>query len=282
MLEGKALHILDNNVAQRISLVFVSFIIWSLIFLVFYSRPTSIRLIEKALELKIGVRTHRAELATRAVAMLHAAVVACGAGSLVFFRRNDSNLVVDNMLDPFSWPSFVTYNEDAIFYACVSAGFFIADFILCVVQFQEQGWQFVIHSLAGLSGCLFCLLYGEGLLYLMLLMLFEVSTPFLHIRWWLIEYGFKDGILYVINGLILVVTFTIFRLIIGIPVLAKMVYELHTAPERDRHGVPMRAIFTMAPIVMCILNSIWGLLLWKGLLKAVGCLVSRREKAHKE
>jgi len=271
VFEGRVLGTFSPQVAQRVSIVFIAFMAWSALFLFIFSRPTSGRLVEKANELRVGIRTHRAELATRIVAIIHAAIVALGASSLVFFRKGN-NLYVDHFFDPFSWPQFTVYNEDAIFYACISAAFFIADFILCVVQFEEYGLQFVVHAAAGLSGCVFCLLYGEGLLYLMILMLFEVSTPFLHLRWWLIEYGYKDGVLYVINGLILVVTFTTFRMIIGIPVLLKMVYELHTEPERDRHGLGMRIIFTMAPLLMTLLNSVWGLALWKGVLKAIGVL----------
>jgi len=280
MLEGQALHVLSPRLAQRVSLVFFAFMCWSALFLFIFSRPTSQRLVEKANLLNVGIRTHRAELATRSVAMIHASIVACGAGSLVFFRE-DSNLYVDwrKFTQPLTWPNFDVYNEDALFYACVAAAFFIADLILCVVQYEEYGFQFVVHAAAGLTGCVFCLFSGEGLLYLMLLMLFEVSTPFLHLRWWLIEYGYKNGILYVINGLILVFTFTLFRLVIGVPVLMKMVYELHTAPERDRHGLPMRITFTVAPVIMTVLNVAWGSALWKGLLKAVGIL--GRSKAKK-
>ena len=279
MHEGSALHLLDNDIAQRISLVFFSFICWSLLFLAIYSRPTSMRIKTKAEQGKIGVRTHRSELATRLVAGIHATLVSIGAASFVFFRK-DSNLYVKYLLEPLTWPSFTTFNEDAIFYACVSAGFFIADFILCVVQWEEQGTEFVIHAAAGLSGCLFCLLFGEGLLYLMLLMLFEVSTPFLHFRWWLLEYGFKDSIIYIVNGLFLVFSFTIFRLVIGTSVLLRMVYELHTPPEMDRHGLPMRIIFTIAPLTMIYLNTTWGILLWKGFLKALGVVKSTSKTKH--
>jgi len=259
-------------------LVFFAFSCWSFLFLMIYSRPTSQRLQKKAEEEQIGIRTHRAELATRIVAGIHAVIVACGAGSLVFFRESNNSLYVKKFFEPMTWPSFVSKSDEAILYACISAGFFIADFILCVVQHEEHGNQFVLHAAAGLTGCVFCLVFGEGLLYLMLLMLFEVSTPFLHMRWWLLEYGFKDSIFYLVNGLLLVATFTTFRLVIGTPVLMKMMYELHTSPEKERHGIPMRVIFTLAPMTMIILNSVWGFALWKGMFKALGIIKPHPKK----
>lgn len=279
MFEGKMLHVMQPNVAQRVAVVFAAFMTWSALFLFVYSRPTSQRLASKAVELNTGIRTHRAVLATNAVATVHATIVAIGASSLVFFRK-DSNLYVklDKFTDPLSWPKFDTFNEDAIFYACISAGFFIADFILCVVQYQEQGLQFVVHAAAGLSGTVYCLYSGEGLLYLMLLMLFEMSTPFLHIRWWCDEYGFKKSWIYLVNGLMLVGMYTVFRLVIGIPVLLRMVYELHTLPEKNRHGYLMRFTFTLAPLTMVFLNSLWGFKLWKGFLRAIGILPASSRK----
>jgi len=277
MFEGRLLHLLDPLVAQRVSLVFASFTLWSLLFLLVYSRPTSQRLKFRAEENKVGIRTHRAELAFRSVAIIHALIVAIGAFSLVALRK-ESNLYVNNLFQPLTWPVFTVYNEDAITYACVSAGYFIADFILCVVQVEEQGFQFVIHAITGLSGCVFCLIYGEGLLYLMLLMLFEVSTPFLHLMWWLGEYGFKQTLIYNVNGMLLATSFTWFRLVIGTPVLLKMVYELHTPPEMYRHGLPMRTVFTLAPLAMETLNVLWGFKLWLGILKIAGLVKSSKKK----
>jgi hypothetical protein len=277
MFEANLFHVLPDPVAQRLSLVFFSFALWCSLFLLVYSRPTSQRLKSKAERENVGVRTHRAELATRVTATIHAVLVSVGAASLVFFRK-DSNLFVYQLFKPLTWPSFITYNEDAIAYACFSLAYFVADFMLCVIQVEEQGIQFVVHALVGMSGCIFCVFNSEGLLYLMLLMLFEVSTPFLNLMWWLKEYQFEHSLIYTLNGIMLVFTFTTFRLIIGCPVLLKMVYELHTEPEKDRHSIGMRVIFTLAPLAMMILNLAWGYKLWRGMFKTLGWLPSRPKK----
>lgn len=270
--EGQVFHVLDQALAQRVVVVFCSLFAWALLFLALYSRPTTERVRTKAEQFKIGVRTHRAELATRSVAALHAAFVAYGAVNLVFWRQTSSNLSVQHLIQPSTWPKFNVYNEDALFYACVSCGYFVADLIQCVIQYEEHGVAFVMHALAGLSGCVFCIFTGEGLLYLMLLMLFEISTPFLHMRWWLIDYGYKQSLLYKVNGLILVFTFTLFRLVIGTPVLFKMVMDLHTEPEMHRHDLPMRITFTVAPLTMVMLNTTWGVALWTGFLQTIGVI----------
>jgi len=276
MFEGNLLQFIEPHMAQRFALVLVSFYLWCLFFLLIYSRPTSNRIRGKAGGDKLGVRTHRAELATKLTATVHAVIVSIGSASLVFFRK-DSNLYVHELFRPMTWPSFVVYNEDAVAYACISLAYFAADFILCVIQVEEQGVEFVIHALAGMSGCLFCVLYGEGLLYLMLLMLFEVSTPFLHLMWWMTEYGYKKTLLFTLNGVALVIAFTTFRLLIGTAVLFKMMYELHTPPEMYRHGYIMRTVFTLAPFSMIALNSVWGFKMWRGMFKQLG-LISGKHK----
>lgn len=279
--EGQIFHLLDEAVAQRIVIVFLSFCFWSALFLLLYSRPSSERLRKKANAFGVGIRVHRAELAQRSVAALHALLVGAASFSIVFLRTESCNLVIPKLLEPSTWPTFEVYNEDALFYICVTCGFFVADVILCVVQYEEQGLEFVIHGVAGLTGCVFCLYTGEGLLYLMLLMMFEISTPFLHMRWWLIEYGFKTSIVAVVNGLALVGAFTTFRLVIGTPVLLKMIYELHTPPEMHRHSLAMRLTFTVAPLAMIVLNAYWGWLLWRGFLQTIGVLAHKsKSKPH--
>jgi hypothetical protein len=48
-------------------------------------------------------------------------------------------------------------------------------------------------------------------------MLWELSTIFLNNRWFLLEYGKKGTTLFVVNGFVLVLVFTVIRVIVGCP-----------------------------------------------------------------
>jgi hypothetical protein len=97
MKEAAVFHFLSQELSTRLTVVFASFVFWSLLFLAVYSRPTTSRLLAKTEEGKIGVRTHRAELATRTVAALHAALVGLGALNMVFFRPESSMYVPSDL-----------------------------------------------------------------------------------------------------------------------------------------------------------------------------------------
>ena len=281
--EAVVFHALSPQTAQRLAVSFCFFVAWMLLFLLLYSRPTSRRVLEKTQQgAQKALRLERQELATRLTALIHAALVAVGAASLVFFRP-DSPLYVTDLLKWDTWPNFNQTDERAVFYACAEVGYFVADFLLTVVLLEENGMQFLVHAVAGLSGALWCSLADRGLVYLMVLSMFEFSTPFLHIRWIFLDYNWASssshggllGTLYVINGILLVFSFTLFRIVIGIPVIFKLAYELHFTKLAQTETPAMRYFFTLAGFAMCVLNLTWGKALWLGLLRTVG-LIKRK------
>jgi hypothetical protein len=276
-IETSLFTFLSPHTSSRISAFFIFYLIWSAIWVILYSRPTSERVVTKAQKQKHqSHRLERQELATRMVAFLHAALVGLGSASLLFYR-SDSPLYVRSLTDWKNWPNFDAHDQRAIFYASASVGFFVADFMLTVILLEENGIQFVVHAIAAGSGSLWTALNDRGEVYLMLLMLFEMSTPFLHMRWFLLEYGYKKTKFFIINGLLLVFFFTLCRIVIGFPVIAKLIYELHLTPLAQRETPTMRWFFTFAGLAMCVLNTVWGFKLWVGLFKAVG-LISEKKK----
>jgi TLC domain len=46
-------------------------------------------------------------------------------------------------------------------------------------------------------------------------LLWELSTPFVHGRWFLYVYGLKDSLLYVVNGLLMMAVFFASRNVFG-------------------------------------------------------------------
>jgi hypothetical protein len=224
----------DEN-AHNICNISASFIIWTTIYLTIYSRKTSNRIIEIAPNF---LRLKRQELAIKITSILHAAYTAHGAyiGILDFENQN---------FDFFKRSELVTY------YANVAAGFFIADLILCIILIEEHGIQFVIHAIVSLCGSIYVSMTGIGHQYFIHLLLFEASTPFLHIRYLLIEYGYGKSIISVVNNLFFLLTFGYFRLYKGVPILTKMCYMLLI---ENPISIPVTLFFIIASLSMTYLE----------------------------
>jgi hypothetical protein len=237
----------DEN-AHNISNISLSFLTWTGIYLAVYSRKTSSRIIEKSPD---AIRLKRQELGVKIASILHAGYTAYGA---------------NQCLKEFSGLDFFTKSEAAAHYANVAAGFFIADLILCVILIEEHGIEFVIHAIAALGGSLYVSMTGVGHQYFLHLLLFEASTPFLHIRSLLLEYGYGKTIIAQINNLIFLLTFGYFRLYKGIPLIAKMCNELIT---KKPLSTPATAFFIAASISMSCLNVYWFTKVLKSAIKTL-------------
>ena len=148
----------DEN-AHNLSNISASFLTWTTLYLIVYSRKTSDRIKQTSPN---AIRLKRQELGVKIVSILHASYTAYGARKC---------------LQDFNGLDFFSRSEGAAHYASVAAGFFIADFILCVILIEEHGVEFVIHAIAALGGSLFVSLTGIGHQYFLHLLLFEASTP---------------------------------------------------------------------------------------------------------
>ena len=211
---------------------------WILTYLAIYSRRTSSRIQKIAPN---RPRLKRQELAVKLVSILHALYTAYGAHvSLKEFDKNSFDLF--------------RHSKNALYYANVTTGFFIGDLILCIILIEEYGIAFVIHALAALTGSMYVSMSGNGLQYFLHVLLFEASTPFLHIRSLLIDYGYGSSYIAKINNLIFLLTFGYFRLYRGIPVLTELCYTLLTKRQLP---LPATSLIVAASVSLTTLNTIW-------------------------
>jgi hypothetical protein len=268
--ESDLIAMINPEFAQRLVVVSASFVTWALMFIIVYSRPTSKRLAERAARTAKGIRLERAELANRVCALVHATVCSLGAVDLLFFRNN--SLRVKSVFDYTTWPTYFTPSPDLIFYACFTGGFFVADLMFVVILFEENGLSFLIHAVLGLTGSMYCIVTDCGLPYYALLLLVEISTPFLNFRWLLLEYGYKGTTYDIVNGLLLVLTFTVARNIVCNVVCVKLMYDLQTSLV-GKVSVVTRIVFTVCSVCMMGLNTMWGFSLWKGFVKTLFTLL---------
>jgi hypothetical protein len=242
----------DEN-AHNLSNISASFLTWTIVYLVIYSRKTSDRIKQMSPN---AIRLKRHELGVKIASIIHATYTSYGAYKCLQEQE-------------FSDFNFFNRSEAASYYANVAAGFFIADFILCVILIEEHGVEFLIHAIAALGGSLSVSLTGIGHQYFLHLLLFEASTPFLYFRSLLLEYGYGKTKVALFNNLVFLLTFGYFRLFRGIPIIAHMCYNLIVQKPLS---IPVTGFFVVSGIAMSILNVRWFIKILRSGLKAFNSL----------
>lgn len=95
---------------------------------------------------------------------------------------------------------------------CIAGGFFLHDAICCLMR---ESPFYVVHGLTCCLGYVAAATYGSGHFYGGLFLLWEMSTPFVQLRWVLHKMALADTSIYMINNLLMVITFTLVRVVAG-------------------------------------------------------------------
>lgn len=95
---------------------------------------------------------------------------------------------------------------------CGSAGFFLHDAVSCLIR---ESPFYVVHGLTCCLGYTAGAYFGFGHFYGGLFLLWEISTPFVQLRWILYKMGATETAAYVANGLLMVFSFGMVRVVFG-------------------------------------------------------------------
>mmetsp|Transcript_132 Transcript_132/g.251 ORF Transcript_132/g.251 Transcript_132/m.251 type:complete len:332 (-) Transcript_132:158-1153(-) len=269
--EEQLLASIPEEWAGPLAVVILSFFFFSFVWFGLAKRRTSDRIVRKnhletapknshmKFDPRNGIshRSLKAELATRVVSSVHAAICCYGALSSLWW---EPELSVDML-----WK----VSPRARFYFSVSISYFIGDVLICIVLFQDYGIEFLIHALCGLFGlsviCLGNMFHFFGCVGLS----WELSTIFLNNRWFLLEYNMKKSPLMTINNFLLVPTFTVVRVVIGCPFSFLFWSQLSDARAE---GVVSPWIYlgvTAMLVGLNTLNIFWSFKLWEKLIKMI-------------
>ncbi|KAG9288487.1 hypothetical protein G9A89_015693 [Geosiphon pyriformis] len=176
-----------------------------------------------------------------AVSMVHCILVVILSFHLLF----DENLKRDKVF------GYDTYAGNVYAIAC---GYFLWDAMASLYQARENGYGFVLHGLCCFGVYLFAFrpfLNYYGAVFLM----FELSTPFLNIHWFMDKLGYTGSIFQLINGVVLIFVFLSVRLVFGL----YMSYQTFLSVKAVISQVPIyiRVIYSVANITLHILNLYW-------------------------
>lgn len=145
-------------------------------------------------------KIQRIEWNNRAVSTIHAIFITTMSLYLVFC----SNLFSDHQST-----ELITVRSSSLstFALGVSVGYFIADVGMILWFFPSLGgYEYVIHHLFSLVAVAYSMLSGEGQLYTFMVLISETTTPGINLRWYLDVAGMKKSKAYLINGIVIFIS----------------------------------------------------------------------------
>ncbi|KAI7870710.1 TLC domain-containing protein [Spinellus fusiger] len=146
----------------------------------------------------------------------------------------------------------------------ISCGYFLWDIFVALYFYKDQGISMVMHGAASFS--VFILSFYPFVNYYgAIFLMYELSTIFLNINWFMDKLGWTGSKLQLANGIVLIVTFFCARIVFGV----YMSYQFWTDIYAVRDRVPMQlwVVYGTANIVTLCLNFYWFRLMIKMLQK---------------
>lgn len=141
----------------------------------------------------------------------------------------------------------------------ISAGYFLHDAINCIIRYELEGFSYLVHGVYCFCVYSFAI-YGNvmhyyGAAYLM----WEASTPFVHLRWLLWKFGMAETKAYTINGICMILMFFCCRIVWGTYISTEYVIRNSTELANSNPSVaPWVIYFCFAAIVsLNSLNYYW-------------------------
>ncbi|TYH71048.1 hypothetical protein ES332_D05G158000v1 [Gossypium tomentosum] len=158
----------------------------------------------------------------------------------------------------------------------VSLGYFFSDLAMTLWQYPALGGiEYVIHHLLSGTAVAYSMFTGEAQLYTYMVLISEVTTPEIHLRWYLDTAGMKRSTAYLINGVVIFIGWLIARVLL----FGYMFYHvyLHYDQVIKMHAFGFVLVFGV-PSALGILNLMWFGKIIKGLAKTL----AKRRSSTKE
>ncbi|GMY34914.1 TLC domain-containing protein 4-B-like [Fagus crenata] len=193
-------------------------------------------------------KIQRIEWNNRGISTIHAIFITVISLYFVFW----SDLFSDQQ-----FAGIVTYRSSplSVFAMGVSVGYFLADLALIFWLYPSLGgMEYVIHhSLSGVAVA-YSMFSGEGQLYTFMILISEVSTPAINMRWYLDTAGMKRSSAYLINGIVIFFAWLAARILLFV----YMFYHvyLHYDQVIQMHAFGYFLVFVV-PSALAIMNLMW-------------------------
>ncbi|MCO5567086.1 hypothetical protein L7F22_020771 [Adiantum nelumboides] len=147
----------------------------------------------------------------------------------------------------------------------VSVGYFLSDLAMILWFYPALGGkEYVLHHLLSIISLALSLYSGQAHIYLYLVLLSEVTTPFVNLRWYLSMAGMKDSRVYVYNGILLFFAWLFARVLLFIYFFTHI--YLHYDQVQQIFPLGFYFLF-IAPPGLALMNIVWLYKILRGLLR---------------
>ncbi|XP_022994862.1 transmembrane protein 56-like [Cucurbita maxima] len=205
-------------------------------------------------------KIQRVEWNNRGVSTIHAIYISIMSLYFVFW----SDLFSDQR-----HAGLLTFQSSTLstFILGISVGYFLADLGLIIFLYPSLGgMEYVVHhSLSGLAVA-YSVLSGEGQLYTYMVLISEITTPEINMRWYLDTAGMKRSCAYLINGFVIFFAWLVARILL----FGYTFYHvyLHYDQVIKMHVIGYILVFGV-PTVLGMMNLMWFGKIVKGLMKTI-------------
>lgn len=189
-------------------------------------------------------RKNRLDFCIRVVSFIQAVII-CGLGIPVF---GNSYLAEDRVF------ATTPYSK---FYTSMALSYFIWDTIFSTIYVRFFGLGFLVHGIV--STAVFCIAceYKFIQYYSATFLLFEISTPFLDIRWVGLKYDVLSETFKLVNNIILILIFFFIRICWGWYQVARLGVDLYAARNKEGFTTVGALIILGCNMVLDLLNVYW-------------------------
>lgn len=205
-------------------------------------------------------KTEKVEWDNRGFSTAHAIAVSVAASYFLFF----SDLFED---DAPSGPVLFRSSISSQMILGMSLGYFISDLAMILWFYPKLGGrEYVLHHLLSMLSLSLLFYTGEGSFYVYVVLLSEITTPFVNLRWYLSIAGMKKTKAYMINGVLLFFGWMMAR------VLLFVYFFIHLYGHFDEVKQFSKASYyclLLVPPCLTIMNLVWFFKVAKGMLKTI-------------
>lgn len=205
-------------------------------------------------------KIQRTEWNNRAMSTVHAIFITVMSLYFVFW----SDLYSDDQL-----AGLVTLQSSPLstFVLGVSVGYFLTDLGMIFWFYPDLGGlEYVVHHLLSVVSLAYAMLTGEVQLYTYMVLISETTTPGINLRWYLDTVGMKRSRAYVINGVVIFLSWLVARILLFIYLFYHVYLHYDQVRQIQSFGL---FLVIVVPLVLAVMNLMWFAKIFKGLKKTL-------------
>ncbi|CAL5412686.1 unnamed protein product [Camellia sinensis] len=203
-------------------------------------------------------KLQRIEWNSRGISTVHAIFIATVSLYFVFW----SDLFSDQQ-----HTGLITFRHSQIssFSLGVSVGYFLADLAMILWMYPTLGGiEYIVHHSLSAIAVAYAMFTGEGQLYTFMVLISEITTPEINMRWYLDTAGLKRSSAYLINGVVIFFAWLVARILLFAYMFCHVYF--HYDQVIKMHIIGFLLVFVV-PSALATMNLIWFGKIIKGLKK---------------